>query len=99
MRARARPALVGEGRARVAPPVAIVVAGGVAVLLGGALGRYELDLAITLLGYVVIAHAWNALAGFGGQVSLGVGAFLGVGAYGAALLMIRAATPFPLALR
>lgn len=90
--------IAGEGRARVLPPAAILVAGGLAVLLGGALGRYELDLAVTLLGYVVIAHAWNALAGFGGQVSLGVGAFLGVGAYGEALLMIHAGTPFPLAL-
>lgn len=87
-------AVAAEGRARLLPPVAIVVAGGLAVLLGGALGRYELDLAVTLLGYVVIAHAWNALAGFGGQVSLGVGAFLGVGAYGEALLMIHAGTPF-----
>lgn len=90
--------IAGEGRGRVLPPVAIVVAGGIAVLLGGALGRYELDLAVTLLGYVVIAHAWNALAGFGGQVSLGVGAFLGVGAYGEALLMIHAGTPFAVAL-
>ncbi|MBO0704149.1 MAG: hypothetical protein J2P39_02410, partial [Candidatus Dormibacteraeota bacterium] len=73
-----RLAIAAEGRARIVPPVAIVAAGGLAVLLGGALGRYELDLAVTLLGYVVIAHAWNALAGFGGQVSLGVGAFLGV---------------------
>lgn len=93
-----RLAIAAEGRARIVPPVAIVAAGGLAVLLGGALGRYELDLAVTLLGYVVIAHAWNALAGFGGQVSLGVGAFLGVGAYGEALLMIHASAPFPLAL-
>jgi branched-chain amino acid transport system permease protein len=92
------PPLGREGPARAAPPVAILVAGGAAVLAGGALGRYELDLGITLLVYVVLAHAWNALAGFGGQVSLGVGAFLGTGAYAAALLMIHAATPFPLAL-
>jgi branched-chain amino acid transport system permease protein len=94
---RAPPGLGWEGRARLAAPVAIVAAGVVAALLGGLLTKYELDLAITLLSYVVLAHAWNALAGFGGQVSLGVGAFLGTGAYAAALLMIHAATPFPVA--
>ncbi len=40
----------------------------------------------------------NALAGFGGQVSLGMGAFLGTGAYAATLLMIHASVPYPVAM-
>jgi branched-chain amino acid transport system permease protein len=68
------------------------------VAVGGQLSRYELDLTVSLLGYIVLAQAWNALAGFGGQVSLGVGAFVGTGAYSAGLLMVHAAAPFVLAL-
>jgi branched-chain amino acid transport system permease protein len=88
----------GGGLGRFARPLAVVLVAAAAMGVGGQLSRYELDLAVTLLGYVVLAHAWNALAGFGGQVSLGVGAFLGTGAYSAGLLMVHAAVPFPVAL-
>jgi branched-chain amino acid transport system permease protein len=76
----------------------VVLLAAAAVGVGGQLSRYELDLTVTLLSYVVLAHAWNALAGFGGQVSLGVGAFVGTGAYSAGLLMVHAAAPFAVAL-
>jgi branched-chain amino acid transport system permease protein len=43
--------------------------------------------AITLLGLVAVAQGWNLLAGYGGQVSLGVGAFVGTGSYAVTLLL------------
>jgi branched-chain amino acid transport system permease protein len=36
--------------------------------------------------FVVLASAWNLLGGFGGQVSLGYSAFVGIGAYTTVLL-------------
>lgn len=36
----------------------------------------------TLFIYVVIASAWNLLAGYGGMVSIGQQAYIGLGAYG-----------------
>lgn len=58
----------------------------------------QLNTAVTLLGFLAIAQAWNIVAGFGGQVSLGVSAFVGVGGYGAVLLMVHAGTPLLLAI-
>lgn len=68
---------------------ALVAAGVVAFALGGTLGDYGLNLGATLFAYVVLAEAWNILAGLSGQVSLGVGAFVGVGAYAMGLLMVH----------
>jgi branched-chain amino acid transport system permease protein len=67
----------------------------VAVLLAllaapGYLDPGRVDQAVTVFGLVAIAQAWNIVAGFGGQVSLGVGAFAGTGGYTATLLMIHA---------
>jgi branched-chain amino acid transport system permease protein len=58
----------------------------------------QLNTAVTLLGFVAIAQAWNIVAGFGGQVSLGVSAFVGVGGYSAVLLMVHAGSPLLLAI-
>jgi branched-chain amino acid transport system permease protein len=64
------------------------------VLAGGPsfLSRGQLDEAVTVFGLIAIAQAWNIVAGFGGQVSLGVGAFVGTGAYAATLLMLKRGT-------
>jgi branched-chain amino acid transport system permease protein len=43
---------------------------------------------------VILASAWNILGGFGGQVSLGYSAFLGIGAYTTVLLSIQGVDPF-----
>jgi branched-chain amino acid transport system permease protein len=48
-----------------------------------------LDLAILTLVWAGIAAAWNLLAGFAGQFSLGHAAFLGIGAYSAAVPAVR----------
>jgi branched-chain amino acid transport system permease protein len=48
-----------------------------------------LDLVILTLIWAGVAAAWNLLAGFAGQFSLGHAAFLGIGAYAAAILAVR----------
>lgn len=58
---------------------------------------YQLDVATTLLAFVALAQAWNILAGYGGQVSLGVSAFVGTGAYTAGLLEVHAGLSYGLA--
>ena len=51
--------------------------------------QYFLSLMITLFIYVILAESWNLLGGLTGQVSLGHGAFFGVGALVARLLWIN----------
>lgn len=57
--------------------------------LVGAFDRYQADQAVTVCLLLAIAQAWNVLAGFGGQLSLGVSAFVGAGAYGTGIVMSR----------
>ncbi len=45
--------------------------------------------AVTLVTDMTIALAWNVVVGYGGQLSLGVGAFTGVGAYACGLAMVH----------
>lgn len=44
-------------------------------------GTRVLDALTTLFVYVILAATWNALAGYGGLVSIGQQAFFGLGAY------------------
>ena len=67
------------------------VALAVAVLIGLAfgplvLGANAVDELTTLFIYVILAVMWNALAGYGGLVSVGQQAFFGLGAYAAVRL-------------
>ncbi len=55
--------------------------------------QYLLHLAIMALLYVVLASSLNLIVGYIGEFSLGHTAFLGVGAYAAALLSSRAGLP------
>ncbi|MFD0662672.1 branched-chain amino acid ABC transporter permease [Thermocatellispora tengchongensis] len=52
----------------------------------------------TMLCYLVLAQAWNILAGYGGLISLGVSAFAGGGAYCVALLASHTGAGLPLTL-
>ena len=67
------------------PSVATAVAAGAALLLAGfvplLLGANAVDRLTTLFIYVILAVAWNAMAGYGGLVSIGQQAFFGLGAY------------------
>jgi branched-chain amino acid transport system permease protein len=48
----------------------------------------------TLLILVILASTWNALAGYGGLVSVGQQAFIGIGAYGTVFLAGRGVAPY-----
>lgn len=62
-------------------PALIVAVFAVAFMIPGLLGSYEVEIAYRLMLYISLAEAWNLLAGYGGLVSLGSAAFVGVGAY------------------
>jgi branched-chain amino acid transport system permease protein len=66
--------------------------GGLLVLLGFApfvLGDNSIDNLIQLYFLVILAIMWNALAGYGGLVSVGQQAFIGIGAYGTVFLSVQ----------
>jgi branched-chain amino acid transport system permease protein len=56
--------------------------------------RYLLYVANSVLIAVIAALGLNILTGFTGQISLGHGAFMGVGAYVSGFLMIKLGIPF-----
>ncbi len=62
------------------------------------LDTYWLGIANTILIAVVGAVGLNILVGFTGQISLGQGGFLAVGAFTSALLSTRAGLPVPVSL-
>ena len=74
---------------RLLPWVLLAAVAAVSFLVAPALDLGLLDLGVTLLTYVTVAQAWNVLAGYGGQVSLGAAAFVATGGYAAALAMIH----------
>jgi branched-chain amino acid transport system permease protein len=77
-------------RSRDLPPAAVLAIALVVVALSaGSLTRYQLDVGFTLLTYLVLAQAWNILGGLGGQVSLAVSGFVGVGMYTTTLLLAK----------
>lgn len=86
-------------RQRSGPAVQVAVLLAVGLLLVGV--PSFTDRYIQLVGFDVfllaaLAQAWNLLAGYGGLVSLGSAAFVGIGSYTAAKLSL--ATPAPLLL-
>ncbi|GAA2484649.1 branched-chain amino acid ABC transporter permease [Streptomyces longisporus] len=68
-----------------------------AFALAPALSLGQLDLSVTLLTYLTIAQAWNVLAGFSGQISLGAAAFMAAGGYTTALILVHTGLPWPVA--
>ena len=68
-----------------------------ATYVNGMIGFDTLNLLNLIFIYVVGAHGLNLLTGYTGQISLGHGAFMGVGAYTAAILA-NAGWPFWLSL-
>ncbi len=60
-------------------------------------GAYILYIIITIGIYAIAAIGLNLLIGYTGQISLGHGAFFGVGAYAAAILATKMGVPFLIA--
>jgi branched-chain amino acid transport system permease protein len=76
-------------------PVSLGFTGGLAGLIAllalapFALGGNSLDNLIQLYFLVILAIMWNALAGYGGLVSVGQQAFIGLGAYAVVFLSVQ----------
>jgi branched-chain amino acid transport system permease protein len=76
--------------------VAVVAAVVVMLAFGPFLfGANAVDKLTTLFIYVIMAAMWNALAGYGGLVSVGQQAFFGLGAYAAARLADAGVAVYP----
>lgn len=79
------------------PPAALLALVLLAVA-GPFLDNYLLYV-LSLIGvYAIFALGYNLLMGYAGQFDFGQGAFLGIGAYTAAVLQVKAGLPFALAL-
>jgi branched-chain amino acid transport system permease protein len=52
----------------------------------GAIDSYAFSFLFFIFIYAILSQAWNLIAGFGGQISLGNHAFFGLGAYATAIL-------------
>ena len=68
------------------------------VVLPFVLDNYWLSIANTILIAVIGAVGLNILVGYTGQISLGQGGFMAVGAYSSAILSERMGMPVPLAI-
>ncbi|MEW6264646.1 MAG: branched-chain amino acid ABC transporter permease [Thermodesulfobacteriota bacterium] len=62
--------------------------------LSQTLNTNVINLMVVIFIYIIGAHGLNLLTGFTGQISLGHGAFMGVGAYTAGILAVRLHWPF-----
>ena len=79
-------------------PVSRWALGGIAVLLVVVLPLFASDYVLSILNLILVAVVGaiglNILTGNTGQISIGQGAFMAVGAYTAANLIVRAHAPF-----
>lgn len=66
------------------------------VLVSG-LSEYYLYLAIKILIWALFAVSFNLVLGYGGMMSFGHAAYFGVGAYTCALLLVKASSPWVVA--
>ncbi|HXR14489.1 MAG TPA: branched-chain amino acid ABC transporter permease [Solirubrobacteraceae bacterium] len=71
--------------------VALIAAMALVPVVLGANSVQELT---TLLTFVLMAVMWNALAGYGGLVSVGLQAYIGLGAYATVWLADRGVNPY-----
>ena len=61
----------------------------VLLLLPAVLSSYAITVFIFIFFYAYLGQAWNIVGGYAGQLSAGHAAFLGIGAYTAALLSVE----------
>jgi len=52
-------------------------------------GQFLLHLMIMIFMHAVISQSWNIIGGFSGQISLGHGAFFGIGAYASSFFYVE----------
>ena len=64
-----------------------------AALFGATESGYHLQLATDIAMFVALSYSWILISGFTGYVSLGHVAFLGLGSYVTALLIIHLLVP------
>jgi len=69
----------------------------IGALVPNLLSDYALLIGFRLMLYIVLAEAWNLLAGYCGLVSLGSASFVGVGAYVLVGLLNQTGVPVPVA--
>lgn len=85
-----------RGRSGWSRVVALAIVGG-AVLAGNLfLKKTEVNTVTTILLLISLGMAWNLIAGFGGQFSLGHSIFVGVGGYATAVMLTETSLPVPL---
>ncbi len=78
--------------------IALGAVAAVALLLPSFAGTYYIRLATGIYMFGLLAAAWNLIGGYTGYPDFGGAAFLGIGAYTTGIMMVRAHTPFPVAL-
>ena len=93
-----RPGTTSLDRRAIAGAAAGGLAFGLLMLAPALLSTYFVEIGFKLLLYIVLAEAWNLLAGYGGLVSLGTSSFFGLGAYVTAGLLNQSGMGLPLAL-
>ncbi|MDR3373787.1 MAG: branched-chain amino acid ABC transporter permease [Ancalomicrobiaceae bacterium] len=74
----------------VALPLVVAIAFGPAYLSANVIDKLT-----TLFIYILLAVTWNALAGYGGLISIGQQGFFGLGAYATVRLADAGLTPYP----
>jgi branched-chain amino acid transport system permease protein len=78
---RRKVALGNAGAFELLGGFAIVAIFAIAAGIPNLLSDYALEIGFRLMLYIVLAEAWNLLAGYCGLVSLGSSSFVGIGAY------------------
>lgn len=76
---------------------ALILLGITLLLLPAFAGRFTVFLLYLLFLNIGLAQSWNLVGGYTGLVSLGHAAFVGIGAYTAAIFMSNLGAPFALA--
>lgn len=84
----------GSTRLRVLTTIGLIAAGVLLVRLPFSYGPYRVYQFTLVIIWAIAVMGLNLLVGYNGQISIGQGAFFGVGAYTAAVLMHRYDTPF-----
>lgn len=79
--------------------ILLAVWGGVHFLIKTGILNPFYELNLILIGInIILAVSLNLINGFNGQFSIGHAGFMAIGAYGAAVITIKAGLPFPVAL-